>query len=690
MTRTDQAGRTTEQDLTDLTQQYTLSLDRKLYPNLGFSGTGLISKDLTWSHDSSGASRQSEQSAATLATRLYFGTGLLGGALSYDRRQELVTGDAGRAWATGNTYGLNAGWHPVELPSVDLRLSRSDLHDPTHPTDDSVAYEGQFSLGYTAVQGLDLRYNLRADELTRPSSDTKSVSQDARATYRTSLFGGRTTAYGNVGVSSLWSQTLSSDPAGTVAQQRFAIQGLWLVEDFPALPENDVLIPSPALVNGDVRGSAGAYVNLGFSAGPSDRRPRDLGVQLADVVTKVNRITVWVDRPLPSAISAAFLWDAYQSDDNQHWTLVPLAGPVRFGDLENRFDIPIVETAARYLKVVTRPLDVAVTTDPRWKDIFVTEVQIFDVVPASQVQGATARFGESFNGAAQTQLLGSPSLSHDISATVTHGGAGLPTTWLLTNGLSVMQRASPRLTLSGRLARQDSDAGDGHVGSFQWSSALAHQPLPAVADGLTYSGQLTQSRRGTALSNAVGGYARAEVFKGVAGTGNTAYSVTSNADGTRGRAATANVGASVVPNRVVSLAGTYGVSRTETDPPDRAGPTVTQVRQRLDSSLTFTPVPALYASAGVSRMFGDVRATTLGNFTLNLSPFPEGQLLARVTASQSFDTGADSRTWLLSPSLRWTVRSGVFLDLAYSDIRTRAPIEATRIQTAAANLTIAL
>jgi hypothetical protein len=686
ISQTDQAGRTTEQDVTDVTQQYTLSLNKTIYPNLGFSGTGLISKDLTWTHDSSGATSQGDQTAATLATRLSFGSGILGGALSYDRRQEVSTGQGG--WATENTYGLNAGWHPLELPSIDLRLTRTDIHDPTRPDPDSVEYTGQLGVGYTAIPGLELRYTLRLDELTRSSTDSTTVSQDGRASYRTTLLDGRTTAYGSVAVTSLWSQTISSDPNGAVAVQRFAIQGLSLVEDFPALPENDVLVSNPALVNGDVRSSAA--VNLGFSVGPTDRRPRDLGVQLADVVTKVNRITVWVDRALPVTVSRAFQWDAYQSDDNQHWTLVPITGPVLFGDLENRFDIPIVETAARYLKVVTKPLDASVTTDPRWKDILVTEVQLFDDVPAAQVRGVTSRVGQTFNGAAQTRLLDHPNLSHDVSVTLTRSGSDVPTTWTATNGLSIMGLPSPTTTLSARVARQDSDAGTGHVGSFQWTGTLAHQPLPTLAEGLTYGGQLTQSRLGTALSNSVAGYARAEVYKGVAGTGNASYAVTSNADGSQVRAATATVGASLVPNRVLSLTGTYGVSRAETDPAGNVTPTATTIRQRVDSNVTFTPVPALYASAGLSRVFGDVRPTTLGNFSLNLSPFPDGQLLARATYSESVDTGADSRTRIVSPSLRWTMRAGMFLDLAYGDIRSWSLVEATRIQTASASLTLVL
>ncbi len=684
--RTDAEGRTTEEDVTDVTQQYTLSIDRKLYPNVGFSGTGLIAKDLSWTRDAAGTTRHGDDTAATVSTRLTFGTALLGGALSYDRRQELVPLASGRGWAVGETWAATAGWHPLDLPTLDLRVSRSDAHDPAQPGDDAATSDAQVALGYVAIRGLDLRYTLRFTDARRLSSETTSVGQDARASYRTTLLDGRTNAYLSAGVSSLWSDTTSSDPNGAVLTQKFPVAGLSLVEDFPAIPENDLLSPNPGLVNGDVRSPAA--VNLGFSVGPADLRPRDLGVQLPDVVTKVNRIRVWVDRALPPAVSGAFPWDVYRSDDGQHWTTVPRAGPVSFATIENRFEIPIAETAARYLKVVTRPLDAAVTTDARFRDVWVTEVQIFEVVLAAQLRGTTARVTETFSGTAQTRLLASPNLSHDISIAVTHPSEGAPTTWLLVNGLSVSQRPRPTLTLSARVARQDSDSGSGHVGAFQWSGTAAHQPLPTLSEGLTYSGQVTQARGRNDLSNAIAGYTRAELYTGVAATGNASYAITSSSGGTVSRSAATTVGASLTPNRVLGLAGTYGVSATRSS--GGSAPESSSTRQRADATATFAPVPALYATAGLSRSFGDGRPSTIAHGGLNLSPFPDGQLLARLTYSDSLDTATDSRTRLVSPTLRWTVRAGVFLDLAYTDIRSEAPVEATRIRTASANLTIAL
>ncbi len=63
--------------------------------------------------------------------------------------------------------------------------------------------------------------------------------------------------------------------------------------------------------------------------------------------------------------------------------------------MQMQFDVTgqivIAQTQARYLKVVTKPLAAAVTTDTRYRDILVTEMQVFQVVPAEEARGRTSR-----------------------------------------------------------------------------------------------------------------------------------------------------------------------------------------------------------------------------------------------------------------------------------------------------------
>jgi hypothetical protein len=160
--------------------------------------------------------------------------------------------------------------------------------------------------------------------------------------------------------------------------QRFPTSGLSKVEATGDAPNQVTLEPNAALVDGVLDASAGLDLGYGATAA-GDRANRDLGAQLPDATTAVNLVCVRVDRPLSPSVAAAFAWTAYASADNAHWTSVPIAGFVAFATMQNRFEIPIPLTWARYLKVTTQPLAPEVTTDQTYSDVFVTELTLFSV-----------------------------------------------------------------------------------------------------------------------------------------------------------------------------------------------------------------------------------------------------------------------------------------------------------------------
>jgi hypothetical protein len=163
--------------------------------------------------------------------------------------------------------------------------------------------------------------------------------------------------------------------SGILYQQRLPVAGLSIVETSPL---QVTLVPNPSLIDGNTALSAG--VDLGY--GPTlegDSRLRDMGVELADAVTAVDELHVWVDRALPPEVSVSYLWSAYRSVDNLSWIPIPLRAPVRFGVFHSRFEIPIVRTQERYFKAVTRPLAPGITSDPAYAAVLVTELQAFAV-----------------------------------------------------------------------------------------------------------------------------------------------------------------------------------------------------------------------------------------------------------------------------------------------------------------------
>jgi uncharacterized protein (TIGR03382 family) len=167
------------------------------------------------------------------------------------------------------------------------------------------------------------------------------------------------------------------DSGRTVETRQPPVGGLYALETPPATATSIGLAPAPALVDGDRSTNAG--IDLGFGRSVAgDTTPRHVGGQLANALTPVDRISVWVDRALPADVAGAYAWTVYGSDDNVLWTPVALGGPASFDALDDRFEIPIVRTAARYLNVVTRPLPTGVTVDARYSEVLVTEVGFAD------------------------------------------------------------------------------------------------------------------------------------------------------------------------------------------------------------------------------------------------------------------------------------------------------------------------
>ena len=92
--------------------------------------------------------------------------------------------------------------------------------------------------------------------------------------------------------------------------------------------------------------------------------------------------------------------------------------------------------------MVARPLGAAVTIDPRFRTILVTELQ-FLVVSAARTQGNVATSGV-LSTTARYLILREPSLSYDFSGFLTHTENPGLVTYAVVNGLSLARPLEPR------------------------------------------------------------------------------------------------------------------------------------------------------------------------------------------------------------------------------------------------------
>ncbi len=675
-------------DADELRQRYRLVLDRSFFPNLRFNAGGTF-EQILGKATSGDVTSDLDSRVTTFFGNLALSGPILSSAVGYNRAEQTSGTPANPFGFVSDELNAVLGWRPTDLPTLSLRFSRRSLHDRDYQLQDSVDDEIHLTSTYAPIQHLDLRYTLLYETPTDRlhHTDLTNVTQSGRVSYDQVVFDGRSALAAEATITNQQMEVRTSAAGGTSTTPIAAIAGYSLVEAFPAAPDRDTLVANPTLINGDVTASAG--INLGTSRSlAGDVAFRDLGAQLADAVTNVNTVWVWVDKQLPPALAATMQWTAWQSSDNVTWTQVPIVGVPAFNLFQPRFEITIQQTQARYLKVVTSPLGSGVTVDPLYRDIFVTELQLFLVTAAPAPQGWQSTTGATLNASARTQIFRDV-LAWDLSLFLTGGsrpGSSVQSTYVLINGLTFTRRLNVFLASSARVARQEFDQGQGHIGEWLYSASLSATPLPALAGSLVFSGRADSGAGGSATTNNLSLFAQAALYRGIALGGNASYGIATTTAGQTSDVASLLVSTTVQPHEKLTLTGSFGHSDTVST--GGGLPRSSSVANRLEATFAFNPVQALYLSAGITRVVSQPHPQTLGNATASFSPFQGGELQFGVTYSETLETTSGT-TRVISPNVRWNMRHAT-LTLRYSLLDTDSDVQTLRSRSFGVNLRIPL
>jgi hypothetical protein len=690
----DQLGNGTQQDFRVLVQNYRLNFDRNLTPAFTIAAGGLIEARNTWTDDASGA-RTLDGNVRGLYGRLTFNLPVLTAGLSYDLGTEQTNL---LPQIVNENLSAYASWRPLDLPELSLRLSRTHQYDSARVNQDITTWSALGSLRYI-LNAFEFRYVLQWAQPTDAVSGTEasSLDQTLQGIYSARLFEGRTAVYVSLILRNQMAKTLSAG-TGTISQQQNPVAGLSLTEVFPSEPGTDTLLPNPALIDGNLVVSAA--VNIGYAptlAGDDNRR--DLGVQFADLVTPVNSIQVWVDKRLPPELSIAYTWTAYQSDDNKNWTALSITGPVVFSPFQNRFEIPIRQTQARYLKVVTRPLPAGLSVDAAFANVFVTEMQVFLVRSAESVPRERASSGALLNATASTLLWRAANLNWDLSAIGELRTTPSVSTWSLLNTFTASQWLARGLQLNERLSRQDGDDGLGHYGQTDWSAGLLWRPLPTFSGSLIYTGQFIDARprldvdtgkyiiEPVGFTHSISSLARADLYEGISALLNVTGTLQNAYDGTNLWTGSVNATLAITPNPWVAFTVGWLSTLNILQLPQEPG--VTSTTGRIEGTVTLRPTNAISAIGTITRIVTGGPATTLGTLQLNYSPL-RGDLQFSVSYSRTFDTAAQSTNEIFTPGLRWNVRPGIQVNAFYILLNSSAPVSQLNSRSLSLGLSILL
>ena len=654
----DATGGRTESESDSFLQRYSLDIAWRLYPNLNVVAGGLFERDAVSSEGAGGAGESTARRMRPYLTAV-LRSAIASAQFGYYRNEDDLSTTGFSSRNVQEIYNSILGWRPEGLPSLLVRYIRTNSFDAGRLTRDSTDDAFDLVSEYRPIDALQLYYRGAHDRLEDRVQDIEVIrtSHAGEVVYADDWWDRRVHFSAEYDVS-YREADVTTGGAGEVVSPVFPIAGLALITDMPA---DGALAPAPALIDDDRTASVG--INLGLPPVAGDDRPRNLGLDLGGD-TVVNVLFVWIDRDLPSPVADAFAWDIYTSADNLTWALQDTVFPAPFSSLERRFEVRFADLSARFLKAVTRPLDMRVPPFTGFPEIFVTEIAAARRTPAAEAEGRSSQTTHVLTTGLRTRILDRPFLYHELSYFGRRAGSS-PTTGTLSNGFSMRHSFSPAWGVAARLAREDSRETAGSRASYLYSASLRAAPQPALQHSVVFSGRSSEIDGRSSDSSSVYLYTNAELYRGVNANVGLGRSGATGENGEEIDTTLVNALATLVPHETMTVNLLYQRRTSERRGGPATGSPSTGARAG-QASVTYRPLDTLYFyfSYRMEQEEGkDDRF--LRSHSLSWSPFPDGRLQMLFRYDETFRSEFDATSRVISPRVRWNVTDRWYVELAY-------------------------
>jgi len=692
-------------------QRYNLSLDRTLYPYIRFSAGGQFEKTMA-DTTSNGAESSSDATQISPFATLTLGNPFIPAAIGYTRNEQAIS-SSGTASTTNvlETYNGRLGLRPEGLPTADLLFSRSNAFDKDRASQDSTTDSYSLSSRYQPVGNLDLSYQGVLTDATDRLHSLKSetITNTATGNYSQRFLANRISFFTS-GTLTSRETTFSTGGGGEITIQLSRLAGFFALSNSPTFIQrslDDSLTPPivtwtsvPALIDGRKdQAIPSSLINLGVQpVVGGDTRQRNLGLDLA-VSTAVNTLYVYVNQNLPASIANQFTplsrWSIYTSGDNENWTLQPnviqSVGFETFPDpllqiQVQRFTINFSDITTRYIKVVTGPLPQQPPPLPTGVDlnnILVTEMEAALRTPAAQIPGQkTSSQGGLVNMGGRVKLLerpSRPSVFYDVNFSYNFNRTESRTlyNYFLSNGLTALHKFSEVLRGTARLSRDDAEgSGEEHRAAYVYSVSLDARPLATLSHNATYSGRQESSGGKSSSSDSFFLTNSATLYRGVSVNLSGGMSFATNEAGVNSQTTILTFGANVTPHQTLNTNVSFAETRSKQSGGGRAESS--SFTRAGAVTAAYNPLASLYLFCSLGFAAQNDRATILTqNYGGSWSPFRDGALLFSVSYNEAVSSAGDQRTRSVSPTLRWNIRTGWWLDVSYAYLTTTSSIDET-------------
>jgi len=673
----DVSGTTTTLEAATYASRTTARLNYNLLPTLSLNVGGTYDKNL--SNVSVG-----QEDTETEITRvrpyawLTLRDPVVGAAVGYDRTDDTVETAGQATTLTREAYNANLTWRPLDLPSTQARYTRTLTRDADRELVDTERNQYYVKSEY-AYRGLNLFYagNFLNSHDNIQDADSTLLSHEWKGLYATTLLDGRVSFTTDNRIRNTEITATRAGVAGTdtaFALQQAAAEGRSAVTNTITPLPLGVYAVNAALIDGDTATSAGVDIGSSGSGGPR----RQIGLDFGAGAT-VARLLVWVTgfpSAPPATVTNSLVWDVYTSTDNVNWTPHALGLTAAFGPFDFRFVIDFPTTTARFIKVVTLPLSVAVPGAASFPNIVIAELQAF-------ATGTTATGGQAgrerttyqtvrtHNLDIRTVLLRTPSLFYRFTGNYEDFQPNDEQRYGMLHGLDLTHRFNPIFTGSANVSLELGTERDQTPRSgILYYASLSATPLKTLTDSFVVSGSRQKTGRTTTTNHSVVLYNTAQLYQGIDATLNVGAALgSSGEDGastSRREEYWLNLGTGITPHPRVALT-TYYLGRISQTTGGNVSGSQEATEHRLDLGLSLTPFRAIVVSAAANIEAQSNQETRVSQtYGLSWAPFRDGTLQFAFSYVRS-EFLEDTRSETIRPTVRWYLgpRRRSYLEVTY-------------------------
>ena len=576
-----------------------------------------------------------------------------------DQRSTETAGLPDRGTVRDGFFGT-LGYTPEapNAPRARLALARAYDHDDERASRDQVSDLADLSVTQAINPQLSWSYRgtltARDDRLNDTDAETRSHRADIA--YTDQWIDRRVLFHAEYAASRSETE-ITSRAGGDVDIPLFPQEGLVDRDDTPL---DGTLAAAPGLIDDDL--GVPTVIDLGLPPPGGDVRPWAAGVDFG-LVTSVDTLFVWIDRDLRADIAATLSWQIWTSPNNRDWTPRAVVQPAPYDEFLRRFEIRFAEQSTRFVKLVVRPLDPGVPDADDYPDLFVTELDAADQVPAPTGRTQSEDTLQSLNVDTRARLLAHHDLFYFGNLNVIDP-SGASADYRMSNGLSYLHPLARAASLTSRAVWEESREMDTHDRALVWSSALEVHPVERLQYTLSLSGRNEQQ------ADEVGGDQISLMFYGVATLLDgldlqlgVTRSHRENAFGQTLPSTQVDFSARIEPRSDLLLQLIY----TDAESLGRVGDGFEDVFTRAsEANVTWTPVPTAYLfTAWRVEWRSDLARDTIRRSTLSWTPFPQ----AAFRLALSYDeTRRDLRNELqrsYGPTLRYRLNPRSWVELSW-------------------------